>query len=304
MFCPVLVWHAVAAFSAGKAAFVLKVNGQVSPYRVNGMFILPAAELTLATKGKKKYVLHAVAGAVQSSAVNTWRWQAPQQPGLYPISISQAGSAQRVILNIFVMVPALLVKEARLNGYDIGEYPAAAPQRQPHDSIPSGFIEVTQENQDTLVSPHFTLRQFLCKQDGSYPKYLVLKERLLWKLEAILQEVNRRGYPSDTFHIMSGYRTPAYNKAIGNVSLSRHLWGEAADIFIDQLPHDGMMDDLNRDGAIDQHDAAVLYKIIDDMQGRALPRFLSGGLASYPSTDFHGPFVHVDVRGQRVTWGN
>ena len=47
----------------------------------------------------------------------------------------------------------------------------------------------------------------------------------------ILQKVNERGYRCDTFHIMSGYRTPYYNGAIGNVRYSRHVWGGAADIF-------------------------------------------------------------------------
>jgi len=102
------------------------------------------------------------------------------------------------------------------------------------------------------VSPHFKLGQFLCKQPGGFPKYLVLDEILVLKLELILEELNRRGHAADTLHIMSGYRTPYYNKAIGNVDYRRHLWGKAADIFIDAAPADDMMDDLNRDGAVDK----------------------------------------------------
>ena len=103
---------------------------------------------------------------------------------------------------------------------------------------------------------------------------------------------------------MSGYRTPYYNKAIGNVKYSRHIYGGAADIFIDENPKDNMMDDLNRDAKIDYKDAAVLYEIIDKLYGKPFYQGLVGGLARYEKTDCHGPFVHIDVRGRRARWGD
>jgi hypothetical protein len=154
------------------------------------------------------------------------------------------------------------------------------------------------------VAPHFRLKQFICKQEGDYPKYLVIKERLLLKLELILERANEAGYYASTLEVMSGYRTPYYNKVIGNVKYSRHLWGGAADIFIDENPHDGMMDDLNNDGKNDYQDAAVLYDIVDEMFGKPWYEPFVGGLARYARTRSHGPFVHVDVRGFRARWGN
>ncbi len=130
-----------------------------------------------------------------------------------------------------------------------------------------------------------------------------MKERLLLKLELILERTNERGYRCDTFHIMSGYRTPYYNKAIGNVRYSRHVWGGAADIFVDENPKDAMMDDLNQDGVIDFRDAAVVYDIVDDLFGRPFYAPFTGGLGRYRKTTAHGPFVHVDVRGFRARWG-
>jgi uncharacterized protein YcbK (DUF882 family) len=85
------------------------------------------------------------------------------------------------------------------------------------------------------------------------------------KLELILEKVNEKGYICETLHVMSGYRTPYYNKAIANVKYSRHVYGGAADIFIDEKPKDGMMDDLNKGGKIDYHDAAIIYNIVDAM---------------------------------------
>ena len=76
-----------------------------------------------------------------------------------------------------------------------------------------------------------------------------------------------------------------------------------ADIFIDESPQDGMMDDLNGDGTIDYRDAAVLYKLFDDLYGDEDYEPFMGGLGRYKKTASHGPFVHVDVRGFRARWG-
>jgi hypothetical protein len=190
-----------------------------------------------------------------------------------------------------------------LNGYRIGRYPDKPLRGLAIYRPPAGFIEVTPENRDTRLSPHFTLGQFLCKQESGWPKYVVLRERLILKLEMILEEVNKRGHTARTFTVMSGYRTPFYNKAIGNVRYSRHVYGGAADIYIDEDPADGNMDDLNGDGRIDYRDAAVLYAIIDDLYGHAWYQPFVGGLGRYRKTANHGPFVHVDVRGFRARWG-
>ena len=131
---------------------------------------------------------------------------------------------------------------------------------------PPGFIEVTKDNQDTKVSPHFTLKQFLCKEDTTraFPKYVVLKERLPLKLEAVLERVNALGFKADTLNVMSAYRTPYYNHAIGDVKYSMHQWGSAADVYVD--PHKkNRMEDLNRDGRVDISDAKFLYDEIEQM---------------------------------------
>jgi hypothetical protein len=86
------------------------------------------------------------------------------------------------------------------------------------------------------------------------------------------------------------------------VKYSRHLWGGAADIFIDENPKDGVMDDLNGDGKIDYRDAGVLYNIIDEMSGKPWYYLFIGGLSRYEKTASHGPFVHVEVRGFRARW--
>jgi hypothetical protein len=230
------------------------------------------------------------------------------------------------------MVPFDRLNDGSLNGYWIGNYPTTPRRHLSADTLPRGFIEVTEANENTFVSPHFRLRQFLCKQESSYPKYLMLDSRLLAVLETILKKVNEKGRHASTLSIMSGYRTPSYNRAIGNATTySRHAWGDAADIFVDADPRDGEMDDLNDDGDINIHDTEMLYDIIHDLyeprvqrflagsffnepilqqliangysDDQRLPRFMTGGLARYRETGSHGPFVHVDVRGIFTRWG-
>jgi hypothetical protein len=291
-------------FSRARAGFTLSVNNTVVPYRVSGLFVLPGERLSLqAAPPGAPVALRAAGGTAVRLAPHLWQWHAPHTPGLYPVQLSRPAKGA-VTLNVFVMVPARRVRGGWLNGYRIGPYPPRPFPRRPAltDERPRGFVEVTRNNEGTLVAPHFALTQFLCKQTAKYPKYLVLKEQLLWKLEAVLERANQRGYQCDTLSVISGYRTPYYNHAIGNVTHSRHLWGDAADIFIDAHPRDGRMDDLNRDGVIDFRDAAALYELIDGLQRSAASPHFAGGLAPYRGTPSHGPFVHVDVRGHLARW--
>jgi len=305
--CQSLIAAPSMEFSPEKAGFSVKFKEEVSPYRVMGAYVLPQETLTVEVQDKDKrgqYVLHASAGNTIRAGRNKWQWQAPQQTGFYPLKIVRQQPGDSITLNVFVMVPYIQLKGEYLGGYRIGKYPTIPYRQLPIYKPPMGFIEVTKENEETLVSPHFKLRHFVCKQEGDYPKYVVLRERLLLKLELILEKVNEKGYRCDTFGVLSGYRTPYYNNKIGNVKYSRHVYGGAADIFIDEDPQDGMMDDLNHDGKIDYKDAGVIYDIIDAMYGKPWYAIFMGGLGRYKKTKDHGPFVHVDARGFRARWGD
>lgn len=223
-----------------------------------------------------------------------WTWTAPATPGLYPMRVVSSDQRDSLTIQAFVLVPFAHLRGEYLNGYRIGRYPARALRGLSIYRPPAGFIEVTRANEDAFVSPHFQLKQFLCKQGGGYPKYVVLNEELLQRLERLLALVNASGYSVSTFYVMSGYRTPAYNHALGNVLYSRHTFGSAADIFIDEN-HDGRMDDLDGDGRSDERDAEVLYRLFEDAQS-------NGGLGKYHETRSHGPFVHVDIRDRRARW--
>jgi uncharacterized protein YcbK (DUF882 family) len=115
--------------------------------------------------------------------------------------------------------------------------------------------------------------------------------------------LQKQGIDVSGVKVMSGFRTPQYNAGGGNTGgragLSRHMYGDAADIFIDSNG-DGVMDDLNHDGKITIADSRVISAAVDRVEA-AHPE-LVGGAGVYPASVGHGPFIHIDSRGYRARW--
>jgi hypothetical protein len=286
-----------AAGVPGRAAapdpFAVTAKGETWREKVGSLFVMPDETLALTITGDDgPYRLQAERGAVLDRAGRAFRWRAPDAPGLATVKVEDARGRDRLTFHVFVMVPAAQAADGRLNGYRIGTYP--------EKNRPRGFVEVTAENVRTKLSPHFELRQFLCKQAAGYPKYVVLSEALILKLEGVVEALDRAGRDVDSLEIMSGYRTPYYNERIGNVRDSQHTMGTAADVFVDRHV-DGRMDDLDRDGRVSRDDARWLFGLVDAMD-RAPGSRWRGGLGDYDSTAAHGPFLHVDVRGRLARW--
>ena len=297
--------HGEPVFDAGHAGFTVVFGNATLTHRVMAVFVMPGEtiDVLVGTEGAGAGAAFvAEAGTTTPAGNGRWRWTVPALPGLVKLRIEHRGSGGVMDLNAFVLVPRTRIRDGYLNGYHVGSYPTIPLKGMDIYMPPDGLVEVTAENENTPVGPHFTLGQFVCKQQGGYPKYLVLRTRLIQKLELILTEINRRGVFCPTFEVMSGYRTPFYNKAIGNVKYSRHVWGGAADIYVDAAPRDGVMDDLNGDGVFNVEDAGVLYEVIDELFGQDDHERFVGGLGRYRKTEAHGPFVHVDVRGFRARW--
>lgn len=203
------------------------------------------------------------------------------------------------------LVPFADKLNGRVGVYRVGRWPAEV--RRPRGDayrLPEGFIEVAAADQAVRVSTHFTLGQFLTKdQREVWPKMLLLDERLVDKLELLISELRLAGLRVEGLGVLSGFRSPQYNQRgtmAGRASDSRHTYGDAADVYVD-VNGDGRMDDLNRDKRIDMRDAIFLSKLVEKVE-RKYPE-LVGGLGVYRATGAHGPFVHVDARGERARWG-
>ena len=246
--------------------------------------------------------LHFSSDAAQQSTASS---SAPAVAGVWNLAV-KAGSIIKPVtdLSVITLRPFAEKRRGRIGLYYIGSWPGEGTRSAARLDVPSGFIEVTQSNQDTPVSEHFTLRDFLTKgQENVWPKYLVLDMRLVDKLELVLADLESRGIRVDDVRVMSGFRTPQYNATGGNTAgraaLSRHMYGDAADIFIDN-DGDGRLDDLNGDGRVNLRDVRVMEAAADRVE-RAHPA-LVGGVGVYPAASGHGPFIHIDTRGYRARW--
>ena len=222
------------------------------------------------------------------------------RPGVYAVR----DSAVKLDFNFVNLVPFSAKKKGMLGTYRMGSWPAEQSNVSDRYGNPAGFIEVTPENQDTRISEHFRLRDFLTKDQANvWPKYLVLQENLIDKLELLIGALGKRGVNVTRMSVMSGFRTPQYNErgvgAGGRAQNSRHQYGDAADVFVDNDGNGGM-DDLNGDGRVNTADARWLAQIVEQVE-QEHPALI-GGVGIYSATSAHGPFVHVDVRGTRARW--
>ena len=79
--------------------------------------------------------------------------------------------------------------------------------------------------------------------------------------------------------IMSGYRSPERNKAVGGATMSQHMYANAADIQIAGMTPQQMYD--------------LVEKLIKE------GKMKQGGLGLYPRAD---GWIHYDTRGTKARW--
>jgi hypothetical protein len=225
-------------------------------------------------------------------------------PGATVSNASIEGSPTPAPATVFTMRSFGQKVRAWLNGYRLGYWPEEKGRlRSEAYKNPEGFIEVTPDNEDTRVSEHFRLRDFVSHdQKEVWPKYVVLREPLLDKLELVIEDLNDHGVNAEGMRIRSGFRTPAHNFAVrgeGSARDSRHQFGDAADVFIDQEGN-GKMSDLNGDGKVSFADVKMILDAVERVEAR-YPE-LVGGTGLYAYSGRSGPFAHIDVRGTRARW--
>ncbi|MBN2465376.1 hypothetical protein JXD38_07110 [candidate division WOR-3 bacterium] len=305
----VVFWVLLAGVAAGATLSDATVRAQVRPrlavdingYIYNwdeiGRFVLPGETLRLATSDDANSSGWVASAGELVDAGKATCWVAPQEPGLYPIIVTSGTAVRRI--NAFVMIPFdSLSRRGYLRDVRIGRYPKPI-EEYPNFTKPKGFIITTPDNLDTHVSPHYTLRDFASRTMRGFPKYTVLCEELVIKLEMLTDLVKSHGVRFDRLTVFSGYRPPAHNWRVERGRNSAHIYGGAADIIID-ANNDGRFDDLNHDGRSNSTDAKVLAGYAEELEAEH-PE-LVGGIGWYSRTRSRGPFIHVDVRGKHARW--
>lgn len=123
------------------------------------------------------------------------------------------------------------------------------------------------------LTEHFSLGEFACHDGTPVPEGLIPLVRTL----AERLEVIREALGGKPMKILSGYRSPAWNKKVGGVKASYHVLGRAADITVEGVSPKIVADTIER--------------LIRD--GKLPP----SGLGRYKG------FTHYDTRARNARWG-
>ncbi len=272
----------------------LSVNGNPLPENRLAFVVMPGDYVTLSVQ-EENTGWSASEGSPSSGSGGSFGWRAPRNHGVFYIDVSCGGTIEKY--TVIVPVESCRWRTTTLNSYPIGSY----GDGNNRDRMPDYFIELTSTSSGARISPHLTLGQFLCRVEGYYPQYMAFDLRLADKLEAILAAVQEVYPQASDIHNISGFRTPVYNASIGNETTeSLHLYGQAADIWIESWPSNNLMDDIDRNKRVDVYDGEYLVEIVRRLEVEG--KVITGGASAYRWIPTHGPFVHIDIRGSRAVW--
>jgi uncharacterized protein YcbK (DUF882 family) len=121
------------------------------------------------------------------------------------------------------------------------------------------------------MSKNFKKSEFKCRDGTSVPdEYMDNLEELVQNLQIIRDHI---GVP---MHIISGYRSPKYNRKIGGARKSQHMKAKAGDIVVKSMKPTELRE--------------IIISLIKE------GKIKKGGVGLYRS------FVHYDTRGWNARW--
>ena len=153
----------------------------------------------------------------------------------------------------------LFLQEIRKLFLLFGKQPTEAPLQPEGDVVSDKLTE------------NFRLSEFKCKDGTDVPEELMEHVQLLADNLQVLRE-----HLGLSIRVISGYRTPEYNRKIGGAARSQHMQAKAADIKITGLSP----------GEIKE----AIESLIKDS------KMMKGGVGLYKT------FTHYDVRGRNARW--
>lgn len=121
------------------------------------------------------------------------------------------------------------------------------------------------------LSENFSLSEFRCKDGSDVPPDLMDNVTVLCENLQVLRD--HLGKP---IRVISGYRSPKYNRRIGGARRSQHMVAKAADIKVS--------------GMSPAEVKAEIVKLIKE------GKMMKGGVGLYRT------FTHYDVRGRNARW--
>ena len=123
----------------------------------------------------------------------------------------------------------------------------------------------------TKLTKNFSLKEFRCKDGTDVPdEYMDNVQELADNLQVL------RDHLGKSIRVISGYRSPKYNRAIDGARRSQHLTASGADIKIK--------------GLLPVEIKVIILDLIRE------GKMKEGGIGVYKG------FLHYDIRGKKVRW--
>ncbi len=292
--------------------FLLIISFALSVVPLSTLMAMSHSESFMLGAGIKSLVVmpettHKVRVNTGITVLESAPWLSQKSPGVYEVKVPKTPGFYQVttnhetlgsgMLQLVVKTPIDTARVKQVNGYQINQYPKPYKGLTQY-SQPQGLIEINKTVESRYLSDLVQVKDVMCKQRSGYPKYLLVDTEGLKMLDELYAYLKAKGLNFTRFSFISGYRTPYYNRMIGNGKHSRHLYGDAFDLYIDENG-DHRMDDLNQDGRQDKKDIDYLYQLfltfLKDNNRK-------GGVGKYLPNSRHGGFVHIDNRGFNARW--
>ena len=121
------------------------------------------------------------------------------------------------------------------------------------------------------LTKNFKLSEFRCRDGSDVPEDMLQNVQLLCQNLQVLRD--HLGKP---IRVISGYRSPKYNRRIGGAKRSQHMLAKAADIKVSGMSP-----------------SEVKVEIVSLIKSG---KMMSGGVGLYRT------FTHYDVRGRNARW--
>ena len=198
----------------------------------------------------------------------------------------------------------------------LGTYPNPADSRsrlvrenRSRYEPPRYFLRIDKSTEKLQLAPHLLAGQMVSfievnrvKTKRRHTTWFPPDRPFIEKLERLHRELTTEGVKFKRLVINSGFRTPVHNHGIQGGATSRHIYGDAADVMVDENGDD-RMDDLNRDGVCDARDALVIAQALRKLELAAKVKPGGIGVYGYDTADSCAAFVHTDSRGFITRWG-